>query len=765
MNARPRHRRHWSAALLATSFLLASGSARAEAPFDPAALRLDQLQVIGSHNSYHAGVEPGIMAKIERADPDLAHLLDYAHPPLPVQLDRGIRQLELDIYADSRGGRFATPHRPGHPEEKWPLPPAEAALMRQPGFKVMHIPDIDQHANCEPLKACLLEIRDWSHAHPDHVPVFVILEVEQDNDVPGGTPAELFNAGTFDALDATIRSVFAQHDLLTPDNVRGDEASLAAAISAHGWPTLARSRGKIVFLLDQRSNGPLYLEGHPALKGRVAFTNAAPDAPDAAFTELNDGPDDQITTLVRRHMLVRTRADVNTIEARDGTIARRDAALASGAQIVSTDYPNGEAARWSGYRAGFPSGGPVRCNPVTAPPGCVSRLIEPAGRHGFHLRRVVMVMRHGIRSPLPGQEPATATIAGGWPHWDVAPGDLTPHGAAGMRSIGQFERAWLDENGLLPAHGCPAAGSVAIRSNSAERTVASAQSFADGFAPACSLAIAHRPPGTPDPLFSALDADPARFDMRSIVPHLPDANAMFAPHKDMLAALGRPVRCNDGPCGFLSAPSHVEPNDTNHGLTLSGPIREGSSIAEALMLAYLDGKATPVTDGKSLDAGQLGALSALHAAMLDSIVRPPAIGAPMSRDLRARLVADLTDKTGPDFRLYVGHDDTIAPLLGLMDTHVRAPGYAPDEIPVGSALGFAVYGNDLGETVVRVFFQSQTPEALRTTPDSAWPSLSFPSVPACKGATGLCTMDEVISTLKNIRSRDASQSHTGTKPS
>ncbi|MFS3136404.1 Ca2+-dependent phosphoinositide-specific phospholipase C [Gluconacetobacter sacchari] len=763
MNAFPQRRHHRSATLAAALFLAAVGAAKADETFDPASLRLDQVQVIGSHNSYHAGVEPGILAEIGRTSPDLARLLDYAHPPLSTQLDQGVRQLELDIYADSQGGRFADPHRPGHPEEKWPLPPAEAALMRQPGLKVMHIPDIDQHATCQPLKACLQEIRTWSHAHPDHVPVFVILEIEQSNDVPGTTPAELFNAGTFDTLDETIRSVFAPNDLLTPDDVRGRDPSLSAAVSARGWPTLARSRGKIVFLLDQRDNGPLYLEGHPSLRGRVAFTNAAPDAPDAAFTELNDGPTDRITALVRRHLLVRTRADVNTIEARDGRIARRDAMLASGAQIVSTDYPDDEPARWSGYRVGFPAGGAARCNPVTAPAGCIAQGIEPAGRHGLHLRRVVMVMRHGIRSPLPGQEPGEATVPGGWPRWEVAPGDLTPRGAAGMRATGRFEREWLDQNGLIPARGCPAPQTLAIRANSEPRTVASAEAFTRGFAPACSISVTHLRPGVPDPIFSALDADPTRFDMRAIVRRLPDADRVFARRTDALAALARLVRCNGGLCSFLTSVNRVQPDGANHGLILAGPIREGSSIAEALMLAYLDGKPETRLDGASVGAAQLGLFSALHAAMLNSIVRPPAIGEPLSRDLRERLIADLTETSGPDFRLYVGHDDTIAPLLGLMDTHVRAPGYAPDEIPVGSALGFAVYDTDAGKTAIRVFFQSQTPEALRAAPGHARPSLGFPAVPTCKAATGLCTPDELISALKTSRARDPHAPTTGEK--
>jgi hypothetical protein len=45
--------------------------------------------------------------------------------------------------------------------------------------------------------------------------------------------------------------------------------------------------------------------------------------------------------------------------------------LNSGAQIVSTDYPASEPARWAGrYSVSLPGKAEARCNPVNAPGGC-----------------------------------------------------------------------------------------------------------------------------------------------------------------------------------------------------------------------------------------------------------------------------------------------------------------------------------------------------------------------------------------------------------
>ena len=49
-------------------------------------------------------------------------------------------------------------------------------------------------------------------------------------------------------------------------------------------------------------------------------------------------------------------------------------ALASGAQLVSTDYP--APVKGVNYVVEIPGGTPARCNPVTAPKECMSEWIE-----------------------------------------------------------------------------------------------------------------------------------------------------------------------------------------------------------------------------------------------------------------------------------------------------------------------------------------------------------------------------------------------------
>jgi hypothetical protein len=244
--------------------------------------------------------------------------------------------------------------------------------MRRPGLKVLHVPDIDFRSHVYTLREGLLQLREWSDAHPRHLPVAVTMNAKDEPaEVPGAVQPLPFDAAAFDAWDAEIRDSLPPDKLLTPDDVRGDLPTLEEAATAHAWPALGRARGRFLFVLDE--TGPkleTYAEGHPSLKGRVMFVDAREGRPEAAFRIVNDPIRSfhYIQQLVRDGYLVRTRADAGTREARLGDYARMHAALASGAQFVSTDYYRPNPDFGTGYQVRMPGGATARWNPVLAPP-------------------------------------------------------------------------------------------------------------------------------------------------------------------------------------------------------------------------------------------------------------------------------------------------------------------------------------------------------------------------------------------------------------
>jgi Phosphoinositide phospholipase C, Ca2+-dependent len=358
------------------------------APPAAAAPRLNEVQVIGTHNSYHRELsepEQATYDQIISTPGDYDAFLAYSHASIPDQFaQQDVRGLELDLLPDPEGGLYAEPLV----RKRMGLGPLPDPAWWQPGAKVFHITDLDYETTCVRLVACLERARAWSAANRRHVPLLIMLELKGSDRravAQGGVTAPAWDRAALDALDAEIRSVFSDRELVTPDDVRRPGLTLEQSVRRHGWPALEDSRGQVAFLLDNDPGAirDAYVAGRPSLQGRAIFTNSRPGNPDAAFIKRNEprgANTAQIQQLVRDGYLVRTRSDVPLATVTSGDTSMRDAALASGAQLVSTDFPQvGMSARYgSDFVARLPEGGPVRCNPVIAPPSCRGDRLEPA---------------------------------------------------------------------------------------------------------------------------------------------------------------------------------------------------------------------------------------------------------------------------------------------------------------------------------------------------------------------------------------------------
>jgi hypothetical protein len=337
---------------------------------------MNDVQTVGSHNSFKARIPDAVMARIRAMEPKLADGLDYYHLPLTQQLDAGVRQLELDIFADPQGARYADPKGEAWARAAGERTGFDRAAMLKPGFKVFHIPDVDYLSTCVTLVRCLGEVDRWSRAHPDHLPIMITLNAaDTSSNRPGiATPLPLDNAALLDALDAEIRRVLPGKRLITPDEVRGSAVSLREAVRSRGWPALSAARGRVYVLLDVRpAVSDVYRTGHPSLAGRVMFGWYPDGQPEAAIQIVQDPlvDGDRIRNWVAEGVIVRTRTDANTVEARTRDYAKAKAAMASGAQAVSTDYyPGAPDPLRAGFQVTLPGRSMARCSPVRVPAGC-----------------------------------------------------------------------------------------------------------------------------------------------------------------------------------------------------------------------------------------------------------------------------------------------------------------------------------------------------------------------------------------------------------
>ena len=93
------------------------------------------------------------------------------------------------------------------------------------------------------------------------------------------------------------------------------------------------------------------------------------------------------------------------------------------------------------------------------------------------LVKVVILSRHGVRSPIPSQAELETWTASPWPVWNCATppsvkvcdsGQLTPRGFTLAKKMGTYYRAYLEE--FLPPDRCPTANELYLWADRTERT-------------------------------------------------------------------------------------------------------------------------------------------------------------------------------------------------------------------------------------------------------------------------------------------------------
>ena len=295
--------------------------------------RINEIQFVGSHNSYKQAMSAEHSQALKANNPKAWASLDYEHLPLGQQLDLGMRKLELDVF-----------YRP------------ETA-----DFAVGHVQVIDMRSHCQTLKVCLSQLTNWSNNNRDHAPIWISFNTK-DQAIPSLPTPPPFTPEALTLLDQVLETGLGGR-LIRPRD-----------ITNLTWPKLSEAQGKFLLILDEQgAKREAYLSNWRA---RPMFTNSPADHPAAAVMIINDPIADAsvIRSLVKQGYLVRTRADADTVEARQNDTRRRDAAFASGAQAISTDYYLPSTRFASPYQVSLPNTTePIRCNPINAPKNCLTK--------------------------------------------------------------------------------------------------------------------------------------------------------------------------------------------------------------------------------------------------------------------------------------------------------------------------------------------------------------------------------------------------------
>jgi 4-phytase/acid phosphatase len=367
------------------------------------------------------------------------------------------------------------------------------------------------------------------------------------------------------------------------------------------------------------------------------------------------------------------------------------------------------------------------------------------------LKLVIILTRHGVRSPTWTQDRLNTYSALPWPTWSVPPGDLTPHGYALLTNFGQHDRALYAAKGLFAATGCADSASVFIHADTDQRTLASGRALAEGLFPHCPPALDNLPAGSNDPLFHT-DAVPTPAQSAAALAELQTrlTDTANLPDPTLISQLQN-VLLNCAPTATTCTPTHpaaallpsgdpitAVAGKGDHLADLKGALPTASTLSEDLLLEYADAMPLANVGWGHVDEPKLRRFLALHTAYFDLLHRTPALARLSAADMLRRITQTLqqavADKPVPGalgtpsqkLVLLVGHDTNLAAIAALLHLHWTLDGRT-DDTPPGTELAFELWQTGPATYVVRLTASAQTltqmhntrPETLPAPPSAA----------------------------------------------
>ena len=366
----------------------------------------------------------------------------------------------------------------------------------------------------------------------------------------------------------------------------------------------------------------------------------------------------------------------------------------------------------------------------------------------YTLERVVLVSRHGVRSPTNTSPPLSEVASKPWPTWLVAsPGDLTPLGEGLATLMGEYYRQhFAAALGLQLVDGCPGQNEVYVWADVAQRTRHTGNGLLAGAFPGCRLYAQHLPlTNQIDPLFHPVSAGVCKIDEKvareeillkacktlswSDDKCLKDAWDR-QPYSGALTRLQGVLDCCSpnlcqppgGACTLEKVQSSIVEKGNSVGL--SGPIPIGSTAAEVFLLEYAQDMSL-VAWHPGLSQTAIVSMMWLHSLEFGLVERTNYLARRQGSALLWQVFETLRqtaegrpqDQVPPESKLviYVGHDTNLATIGGILGVDWKLTPYLLNETPPAGAMAFELLRhNQSTKLFVRMSYYSQSPDQMRS---------------------------------------------------
>jgi 4-phytase/acid phosphatase len=381
---------------------------------------------------------------------------------------------------------------------------------------------------------------------------------------------------------------------------------------------------------------------------------------------------------------------------------------------------------------------------------------EPAATGTLKLDRVVLLMRHGVRPSTKFPATPVGTTRQPWPAWSTPAGDLTPHGADAIRRLGSYDGALFAEQGLLPASGCAAPGTIVAWASSASRAIKTGKAFLETLQPGCAVPLDHPANEDDDVVFHPLDGSMEINGQKALAA----AEALLPPggiaevverNADAFDVLDRVVGCCPGKacattarrrpaCATHRASKLVaEPGDKPD---LDGALGFASTVGQTILLQYLEGMPMRSVGWGRASKRDTQTMLRFHPIKFRYETRPAYVAERVAAPI-ARRIGMALSQGDAKVTLLFGHDSNLAALGGFYDLHWTMADYPRDDISPGGAIGFERWSDAQGNRFVRAFVQSQTMDQVRDLAELGKrnpPVRRYIAIPGCGDAETPCPL-------------------------